>query len=42
MPATIRRSVQNSNIYRAYGILSRHRYFTAYPAGTALKRKWLS
>ena len=24
MPATIRRSAQNSNIYRAYGILSMH------------------
>jgi len=25
MPATIRRSAQNSNIYRAYGILSSYR-----------------
>ena len=25
MPATIRRSVQNSNVYTAYGIMSSHR-----------------
>jgi hypothetical protein len=24
MPATIKRSAQNSNVYRAYGIMSRH------------------
>ena len=25
MPATIRRSAQNANVYRAYGIMSRHK-----------------
>ena len=27
MPATIRRSAQNSNVYRAYGIMSSDRIF---------------
>ncbi len=26
MPATIRRSAQNSNVYRAYGIMSSHSF----------------
>ena len=25
MPATIKRSAQNSNVYRAYGIMSSHK-----------------